>query len=119
MTAAQFEDLRIDEAAEVLAWRFDALCRSGFDLDAAAVLAANVEVDLTSLEALERLRTDLADRGIVLGLARVKQDLLVELEASGVLDRVGRGMVFPTLPTAVAAFRARDEGPERRVTPPT
>ncbi|HET8741994.1 MAG TPA: hypothetical protein VFM41_05180 [Gaiella sp.] len=46
MTAAQFEDLRIDEAAEVLAWRFDALCRSGFDLDAAAVLAANVEIDL-------------------------------------------------------------------------
>jgi hypothetical protein len=46
MTAAQFEDLRIDEAAEVLAWRFDALCRSGFDLDAAAVRAANVEVDL-------------------------------------------------------------------------
>ena len=46
MTAAQFEDLRVDEAAEVLAWRFDALCRSGFDLDAAAVLAANVEIDL-------------------------------------------------------------------------
>ena len=46
MTAAQFEDLHTDEAAEVLAWRFDALCRSGFDLDAAAVLAANVEVDL-------------------------------------------------------------------------
>ena len=48
MTAAQFEDLRVDEAAEVLAWRFDALCRSGYDLDAAAVLAANVEVDLHS-----------------------------------------------------------------------
>ena len=46
MTAAQFEDLRVDEAAEVLAWRFDALCRSGYELDAAAVLAANVEVDL-------------------------------------------------------------------------
>lgn len=46
MTAAQFEDLHVDEAAEVLAWRFDALCRSGYDLDAAAVLAANVEVDL-------------------------------------------------------------------------
>ena len=46
MTAAQFEDLRVDEGAEVLAWRFDALCRSGYDLDAAAVLAANVEVDL-------------------------------------------------------------------------
>jgi high affinity sulfate transporter 1 len=70
---------------------------------------ANVEVDLTSLEALDRLRADLHARGIVLGLARVKQDLLVELEASGVLDRVGRDMVFPTLPTAVAAFRARGE----------
>ena len=46
MTAAQFEDLRVDEAADVLAWRFDALCRTGYDLDAAAVIAANVEVDL-------------------------------------------------------------------------
>ena len=46
MTAAQFEDLRVDETAEVLAWRFDALCRTGYDLDAAAVIAANVEVDL-------------------------------------------------------------------------
>jgi hypothetical protein len=46
MTAAQFEDLRTDEATEVLAWRFDVLCRSGFDLDATAVLAAHVEVDL-------------------------------------------------------------------------
>ena len=40
MTAAQFEDLHVDEAAEVLAWRFDTLCRCGFDLDAAAVIAA-------------------------------------------------------------------------------
>jgi hypothetical protein len=54
MTAAQFEDLQIDEAAEVLAWRFDALCRTGFDLDAAAVLAANVEVDLH--QAIELVR---------------------------------------------------------------
>jgi hypothetical protein len=46
MTAAQFEDLHVDEAAEVLAWRFDALCRSGYDLDAAAVLAANIQIDL-------------------------------------------------------------------------
>jgi hypothetical protein len=46
MTAAQFEGLRVDEAAEVLAWRFDALCMTGYDLDAAAVIAANVEVDL-------------------------------------------------------------------------
>jgi hypothetical protein len=55
MTAAQFEGLQVDEAAEVLAWRFDALCRSGFDLDAAAVLAANVEVDLhAAIQLVER-----------------------------------------------------------------
>ena len=64
MTAAQFEDLQTDEAAEVLAWRFDALCRSGFDLDAAAVLASNVEVDLH--KAIELVRrgcpTELAAR---------------------------------------------------------
>ena len=55
MTAAQFEGLRVDEAAEVLAWRFDALCRSGYDVDAAAVLAANVEIDLhTAVELVQR-----------------------------------------------------------------
>jgi SulP family sulfate permease len=72
---------------------------------------ANVEVDYTSVEALDLLREDLESHGIRLGLARVKQDLLVELEGSAVLERVGRDMVFPTLPTAVAAFRARHDGP--------
>jgi len=46
MTAAQFEDLHVDEAADVLAWRFDALCRSGYDIDAAAIVASHVEIDL-------------------------------------------------------------------------
>lgn len=46
MTAAQFEELHVDEAADVLAWRFDALCRAGFDLEAAALVATNVEIDL-------------------------------------------------------------------------
>jgi hypothetical protein len=54
VTAAQFEDLRTDVAAVVLAWRFDALCRTGFDLDAAAVIAANVEIDLH--EAIDLVR---------------------------------------------------------------
>jgi hypothetical protein len=46
MTAAQFEELQVDEAADVLAWRFDSLCRAGFDLESAAVLATCVEIDL-------------------------------------------------------------------------
>lgn len=67
---------------------------------------ANVEVDLTSLDAVEHLRADLAARGIVLALARVKHDLLVDLEASGLVDRIGREHLYPTLPTAVEAYRA-------------
>ncbi len=52
MTAAQFEALHIDEAADVLAWRFDALCRSGYDLDSAAIVASNVEIDLHTATSL-------------------------------------------------------------------
>jgi hypothetical protein len=54
MTATELEDLRVDESAEVLAWRFESLCRSGYDRDAAAVLAANVEVDLHDADDLVR-----------------------------------------------------------------
>ena len=46
MTSIELEDLRVDGAAEVRAWRFESLCRSGYDRDAAAVLAARGEVDL-------------------------------------------------------------------------
>jgi len=65
---------------------------------------ANVEVDLTAIDALDELREELAERGIVLALARVKQDLRDDLVASGFLERVGEDRVFFTLPTAVAAY---------------
>ncbi|OXY90867.1 sulfate transporter [Streptomyces diastatochromogenes] len=67
---------------------------------------ANVEVDITALDAVEELRRELTDRGIVFALARVKQDLLDELEAYGLAKSVGTDRIFPTLPTAVAAYRA-------------
>ncbi|MGW3244562.1 sulfate permease [Streptomyces sp. NPDC001070] len=67
---------------------------------------ANVEVDITALDALDALRRELAERGIVLALARVKQDLLDDLDAYGLTGTVGRERIFPTLPTAVEAYRA-------------
>jgi high affinity sulfate transporter 1 len=67
---------------------------------------ANVEVDITALDALDALRRELAERGIVLALARVKQDLLDDLDAYGLTGSVGRERIFPTLPTAVEAYRA-------------
>jgi hypothetical protein len=54
MTAAQFEQLEETEAVEVLRWRFDVLIRVGFDIEEAAVIAANVEVDLHAAEDLLR-----------------------------------------------------------------
>ncbi|WP_328500576.1 sulfate permease [Streptomyces sp. NBC_00457] len=68
---------------------------------------ANVEVDITALDAVDELRRELAHRGIVFALARVKQDLMDELKAYGLADSVGSDLIFPTLPTAVAAYRKR------------
>jgi SulP family sulfate permease len=66
---------------------------------------ANVEVDITALDAVDALRRDLEARGIVFALARVKRDLLDELDAYGLTASIGAERIFPTLPTAVAAFR--------------
>ena len=73
-------------------------------------MEANVEVDITALDAVEALRASLAERGIVMALARVKQDLLKELEAYGLVDAIGREHIYPTLPTAVAAYEAWRDG---------
>jgi len=67
---------------------------------------AIVEVDITAVDALEALRQELADRDIVFALARIKQDLRDDLAPSGLLDRIGEDLLFPTLPTAVDAFHA-------------
>jgi SulP family sulfate permease len=65
---------------------------------------ANIEVDLTGVDALEEVRRTLADRGIVFAMARVKQDLRVQLEAAGFVEKMGADRIFLTLPTAVAAY---------------
>jgi sulfate permease, SulP family len=66
---------------------------------------ANVEVDFTALEAVDTLHEQLTRAGAVFALARVKQDLLVRLQAFGLAEKIGPGLLFPTLPTAVAAYR--------------
>jgi MFS superfamily sulfate permease-like transporter len=70
---------------------------------------ANVEVDITGLDAVKEVRCELAERGIVFALARVKQDLLVALRAYGLADRIGPDLLFPTLPTALAAYEEWSE----------
>jgi SulP family sulfate permease len=65
---------------------------------------SNVEVDITALDAVDAVRRELERRGVVFALARVKQDLLDDLEAYGLAAAVGRDRIFPTLPTAVEAY---------------
>jgi SulP family sulfate permease len=66
---------------------------------------ATVEVDITGLDAMEAVRAELTGRGIVFALARVKQDLRDNLDAYGLTEKVGTDRIFPTLPTAVAAYQ--------------
>jgi SulP family sulfate permease len=76
---------------------------------------ANVEVDITGADALEQLRADLEQRGIVFALARLKQDLRDQLARTGLLGRIGEDHIFLTLPTALEGFheweRAHPPGP--------
>jgi sulfate permease, SulP family len=68
---------------------------------------ANVEVDLTALDALDQLRVEIAWRGMVFAMARVKQDLRDSLQAAGLVKKIGPDRIYMTLPTAVEAFRRR------------
>jgi sulfate permease, SulP family len=77
---------------------------------------ANVEVDFTALEAMDAVRREIISRGGVFALARVKQDLLARLRSFGLAETIGAERMFPTLPTAVAAYQAwaakQDQGPD-------
>jgi len=64
---------------------------------------ANTQLDLTAIDALEEVRDSLAARGVIVALARVKQDTRAELERAEFIERL-HGRVYPTLPTAVGAY---------------
>jgi SulP family sulfate permease len=64
------------------------------------------EVDLTGADALETLRAELQAKGVVLAVARLKQEPRDVLRPSGLLERIGADHDFPTLPTALEAYRA-------------
>ena len=70
---------------------------------------AIVEIDLTSADALGELHDELERRGILLALARVKQDLRVQLERIGLVTHIGPDRLFATLPVALEAFEHRGE----------
>jgi sulfate permease, SulP family len=65
---------------------------------------ANTEIDITAADGLRELARELADSGVRLGLARVKNDLYLPLYRAGVIDAIGKDMLFATLPVAEESY---------------
>lgn len=69
---------------------------------------ANVEVDLTALDAMDQLREELGRRGVVFAMARVKQDLRDSLAAAGLLDKIGGDRIYMHCPLRFRHSRQGD-----------
>jgi SulP family sulfate permease len=65
---------------------------------------ANVEIDITAADGLRELARELANSGVHLGLARVKNDLYAPLQRAAVIDAIGKDMLFATLPVAEESY---------------
>ncbi len=68
---------------------------------------AIVEIDITAADMLEQLCRELASRNITVALARVKQDLYLQLKKAGLVETIGANRIYPTLHTAIEAFQSR------------
>jgi SulP family sulfate permease len=64
---------------------------------------ASPEIDVTVLDVLEQLRTDLSERGIGLALAKISNPVRELLDRSGFLERLGERNVFWAVDSAVDA----------------
>jgi high affinity sulfate transporter 1 len=62
---------------------------------------ASPEIDVTVLDVLEQLRTDLSERGIGLALAKISNPVRELLDRSGFLERLGERNVFWAVDSAV------------------
>ncbi|RAM51168.1 MAG: sodium-independent anion transporter [Hapalosiphonaceae cyanobacterium JJU2] len=69
---------------------------------------AIVEVDITAIDTIAELQSELANRGITFAMTRVKQDLYLQLKRSGLLQKIGSEHIYLTIHTAIAGFIARD-----------
>lgn len=71
---------------------------------------AIINIDITAVDMLEELRLELANQGIIFGIARMKQDLYGQLQHTPFLVNIQPEYIFATLPTAVSAYT--DQYPE-------
>ena len=67
-----------------------------------------VDIDVTALEALGTLQDELAQKGIVLAIARANHPLQKMLKRAGLIERIGSEHLYPTVRTGVQAFLERE-----------
>ena len=65
------------------------------------------DFDSTAAEALETLDTNLERRGVELWVARANGPLRDLLQVTGLTDRIGTENIYPSVRSAVVAYRAR------------
>ncbi|MDJ0718805.1 MAG: sulfate permease [Prochloraceae cyanobacterium] len=67
-------------------------------------MEANVEIDITTSDMLCELTQELAAKNIIFAMARVKQDLYLQLERAEFWQNLSLKHIYPTLERARAAF---------------
>ena len=67
-------------------------------------LEASPEIDVTVLDMLEQLRSELNEKGIGLAFARISDSVRRLLSRSGFLERLGEGHIFWGVDSAVDAM---------------
>ncbi|MBD9525128.1 STAS domain-containing protein, partial [Ensifer sp. ENS02] len=79
-------------------------------IDASAI----PQIDSTAADMLGELQSDLKNRGVTLGLAELHTDARALLERSGVVEKIGPGMIFEGMEDALDAYETkygRNHGP--------
>ena len=67
-------------------------------------------IDSTGAAMLEALAHDLRQRGVKLGLANIRTEVLALLERTGTMETIGNDAVFATLKSSIKAFQATQSG---------
>ncbi|KSV62704.1 hypothetical protein N185_09820 [Sinorhizobium sp. GW3] len=72
-------------------------------IDASAI----PQIDSTAADMLGELQSDLKNRGVTLGLAELHTDARALLERSGVVEKIGLGMIFEGMEDALDAYETK------------
>ncbi|MGN7752066.1 SulP family inorganic anion transporter [Sinorhizobium sp. 22678] len=75
-------------------------------IDASAI----PQIDSTATAMLEEVHGELKERGIALGLAELHTDARAMLDRAGVIDKIGRAMIFEGMEDALLAFETGNLG---------